>query len=511
MNFSRLKTKRLRIDEQTTVADMAGNIRVFISESRLAIGAVLGLLGTYYFFTDRLGGSTFILASIGTFLVLHLWSVHGRGVPLLPMMAVQHLLAYGIPVIMANEALAKYPRYEFSSAGVELLVFQLAMATSWYAFMQIISPCKPVSYTLTILKRGGFQAFRKLGLVLIGFTTIYQIAYTSGGLDPLFNALPQGSYPIFVAIQGAASMCGFFIGALGVGSGDIERSFKIFFWVAFSVQCFVSAASLLLSSTIIYIASVMIGLFWSSGRFPWKYVIVTLAVLSFFNMSKHEMRMQYWDENTGEMKSYSIQNLPTIYTDWVNASMTMMFEPKDETAQERDARQTLADRVNNLSNLLFVIDAIQNGHFDTLNGETYEIIPPLLIPRYFWPEKPRAHEGQVLLNVHFGRQDLHSTYTTYIAWGLLPEAYGNYGPYIGSIVLGIALGIFIAVIERLTQNKAVLSLEGFALFALFLGMATSYEMVASVLVTSVFQSIVSICLAVAPFVDRTVHKREKAA
>ena len=511
MNLPRFKTRPLHIDEQTTVADLARNVRTFIADSKLWLGALLGLLGAYYFFTNRLGTSTFILTSIGTFLVLHLWSVNGKGVPLLPTMAIQHLLAYGIPIVTANEALTKYPRSEFQTAGMELLVFQLAMAAGWYALMQIVPPCRPISYTLTLLRRGGFRAFRKLGLILVAATTVYELAYTSGFLDPAFAVLPQGSYPVLVAVTGAASMCGFFIAALGVGSGEIERSFKIFFWSAFAIQCIVSAASLLLSSTIIYIASVMIGLFWSSGRFPWKFVVITIAVLSFFNLSKHEMRMQYWNPNTGEMRNYSITNLPTIYTDWFNASTTMMFEPREETRAEREARQSLADRVNNLSNLLFIIDAVEHQHIDLLNGATYAIIPPLLIPRYFWPEKPRAHEGQVMLNVHFGRQDLHSTFTTYIAWGLVPEAYGNYGPFMGSIILGLFLGGFMAVVERMTQNKALLSLEGFALFALFLGMATSYEMVASVLVTSVFQSIVSICMAVAPFVDRTVHRREKPA
>jgi hypothetical protein len=305
-------------------------------------------------------------------------------------------------------------------------------------------------------------------------------------------------------------MCGFLIGALGVGGGGVKRSFKYLFWSAFVIQCVVSAGTLLLSSTIIYVGSVLIGLFWSSGRFPWRFTIITISILSFLNLGKHELRERYWNAETGEMTGYSIQTLPSIYVDWFNTSSAMMFDTSNRDDEAKDSRQSLAQRLNNLSNLLFVIDVMQSQHLDPLHGETYAIIPPLLVPRYFWPEKPRTHEGQVILNVHFGRQDLESTYKTYIAWGLIPEAYGNFGPFLGSAILGLAMGAFIGWVERFTQNKAVLSMEGFSLFALFLGLATSYEMVASVLVTSIFQSIMSICIAVAPFVERTtLHKEAK--
>jgi hypothetical protein len=130
----------------------------------------------------------------------------------------------------------------------------------------------------------------------------------------------------------------------------------------------------------------------------------------------------------------------------------------------------------------------------------------LLVPRVLWPDKPRGHEGQVLLNVHFGRQDEDSTLTTYIAWGLLPEAYGNFGPIAGSIFLGGCLGFLFAWIENVSARKLIVSMEGFLLISALMNMMNSFEMVASILVTSTFQSMVVIVLASAPFVRRTVLK-----
>lgn len=108
-----------------------------------------------------------------------------------------------------------------------------------------------------------------------------------------------------------------------------------------------------------------------------------------------------------------------------------------------------------------------------------------------------------MLNVHFQRQDLNSTYDTYIAWGLLPEAYGNFGPLTGAIVLGVVMGLFFAFLEKWTANKLVVSMEGFIGFTIFLGFANSYEMVASVLVTSIFQALVPVAGAMLPFSRRT--------
>jgi hypothetical protein len=91
---------------------------------------------------------------------------------------------------------------------------------------------------------------------------------------------------------------------------------------------------------------------------------------------------------------------------------------------------------------------------------------------------------------------------------LLPEAYGNFGPIAGALILGAAMGLFFAWLERYTVDKLVISVEGFVAFTIFLGMANSFELVASVLVTSIEQSIIPIVAATAPFARRVVVARQ---
>jgi hypothetical protein len=283
------------------------------------------------------------------------------------------------------------------------------------------------------------------------------------------------------------------------------------FWALLIANGLMSSVDFLLATAAANLITVAIGFFWSNGRIPWRYLTIVMIVLSFFNTGKTTMRERYWGNDDAPATQVGIDQIPAVFAEWAQVSFDAILEnDANKTSAGFDNRsqanknQTLLDRIDNLQNLLFVIDAVSTDHIKPLDGQTYALIPPLLVPRILWPDKPRSHEGQVLLNVHFGRQDLESTFTTYIAWGLLPEAYGNFGPIAGSICLGIFLGVFFAWVENITARKLVMSMEGFLSLSLLMNLMNSFEMVASVLVTSTFQSFVVIVAACLPFVQRTV-------
>ena len=121
------------------------------------------------------------------------------------------------------------------------------------------------------------------------------------------------------------------------------------------------------------------------------------------------------------------------------------------------------------------------------------MIPMLAIPRFLWPGKPRTHEAQVQFNLHFGRQkNEKETYQTYIAIGLLPEAVGNFGFFLGPVLIGTSLGFGTGWLERAALRKQVVSLEGMLIFAVTSHLALSFEMSAAVLVTATFQIVVAV-------------------
>jgi hypothetical protein len=507
-------TERRGIDRYTQVAELAPGVRRLISQSMLPLIALTALLTGYLALTHSPGTFAFPLIATGACIVLSLWGQQGIGVPLLPMLAVQHLLTYALPILQENETILTYPESYLHQAGIVLLIFFIALGGGWRFGMQLFNPAPPVAHSLRIMAQEGSKGLQRIGYGLIWLTTIYYLLQSMKVTDTLFIMLPDGSDSIVNALISAACMCGLFVISLGIGAREINPRDAGIFWGLFAFDFLLTSSSLLLSASTTFVATVFIGLFWGSNRVPWLFISIMVLILSFLSLGKFEMRNRYWSPELDFIPAIPLSEIPARYSEWAFTSLDVLTAVPDETAKsQRNLRKdnSILSRVNNLQNLLFVMDAFEEKKIEPLYGATYTLIPPLLIPRIFWPDKPRSHEGQVMLNVYFGRQDLTSTLKTYIAWGLLPEAVGNFGPYLGAVFLGIILGLFVAWVENRSVNLPIMSLEGFLVFTLFLNMAASFEMVASVLTTSIFQSLVPVGLACWPFVFRTAVTRPKDA
>jgi hypothetical protein len=501
------------LGHQTEFGPLCERLRVFVGRAVVPV-ALLVVLETFFILhSGKVGAIAFALVGAGTCIVFWAWSRNAKGLPLLPIIAAQNLVIYGMPIAANHEVITTYPPDFTFRAAVEVLVFDLCMAAAWMVGMNMIRPSPPVSHTLNEFDREGAGGWSRLGFGLILASTTFLTLDSMNLLGAVYGLLPTGSNSILTTLVSIGNASGLFLVSMVIGQGRQSAMVSAAFWALLILSFSISASSLLLADGAASLVTVSIGLFWGSGRMPWRYVIATFLLLSFLNIGKTSMRARYWDED-GNQKTFTVTELPSFFAEWAQVSYSAILEnygsntekTLDDKGQQKK-NQTLLDRIDNLQNLLFVMDAVETYHVKPLEGATYRLIPPLFIPRVFWPDKPRTHEGQVLLNVHFGRQLLESTFTTYIAWGLIPEAYGNFGPYMGSILLGLLLGISFAWVENLTANKLVISTEGFLSLGLVMNLINSFEMVASVLVTTTFQSSVVIVLASMPFVRRTVTRR----
>ncbi len=479
-----------------------------------AVAIVLEVM--YLIYAGLPGAKAFALIGIGTCAALAIWNSKSIGLPLMPVMAIQSMAIYGIPIVAAHENIKGYPADFVLRAGVEVLIFNLSMAIAWWLGMNLFHPSRPVSYALREFNKSGAAGLSRLGFSMLGAASLFEILQGLYLLDALYKVLPSGADSIVTTLVSVASACGLFLISMIIGGGEATPTQKISFAALLLVNSMIAAGGFLLAAPAANLITVAIGLFWGSGRIPWRYLTVALLALSFLNIGKTTMRNRYWGNEDKPAIAVTIDKLPAVFAEWSEASYNAIVEnnaapaPGIDGNGETPARnQTLLDRIDNLQNLLFVIDSIETEHVKPLHGETYSLIPPLLVPRVFWPNKPRSHEGQILLNVHFGRQDLDATFVTYIAWGLLPEAYGNFGPIAGSLTLGLFLGLAFSWVENFTARKLVVSMEGFLALCLLLSVLNSFEMVASVLVTSTFQSMVIIVAASYPFVHRTVIKNQR--
>jgi hypothetical protein len=485
---------------------------------RLMLPSIVAIIieVAYLSYAGLPGASAFALIAGGTCAALAIWNSRSIGLPLMPMMAIQSLVVYGIPIVAAHENIRGYPADFVFRAGTEVLIFNLSMAIAWWLGMNLFHPSRPVSYALHEFNKSGAAGLSRLGFSMLGAASLFEILQGLNLLDALYKLMPSGADSIVTTLVSVASACGLFLVSMVIGGGEASQTQKLSFTVLLLINSMIAADGFLLAAPAANLITVAIGLFWGSGRIPWRYLTAALLALSFLNIGKTTMRNRYWGNEDRPAIAVTIDRLPSVFAEWSEASYNAIVENNAAPAPGMESNgatpaknQTLLDRIDNLQNLLFIIDSIDTGHTTPLHGETYALIPPLLVPRVFWPNKPRSHEGQILLNVHFGRQDLDSTFVTYIAWGLLPEAYGNFGPVAGSLVLGIFLGLAFAWIENFTARKLVVSMEGFLALCLLLSILNSFEMVASVLVTSTFQSMVIIVAASYPFVHRTVIKNHR--
>jgi hypothetical protein len=498
------------LDRYTEIGQLSDKVRMAVKRLLLPVSLVVVVESGYISFTGHPGAEAFAAMGVGAWIALFVWSRSAIGLPLLPMMVVQCLIIYGVPIVVSHEVILTYPADFVLRSGIEVLIFNLVMVAMWSVVMRMIRPSPPLSHALHEFNKSGVKGWARLGFGIIACATGFEILQGLNLLGAIYSVLPSGADSIIYALISVTSACGFFLVSLVIGGNEASVIGKVAFWLLLIVNAMISAEDFILAAAAASLITVAIGLFWSNGRIPWRYLTIAMLSLSFLNTGKTTMRERYWETEDSAGTQFNMAQLPQIYLEWAEVSYDAIVENSNSTTAKENAgpnqankNQTLLDRIDNLQNLLFVMDAMDTGHIKPLYGKTYSLIPPLLVPRILWPDKPRSHEGQVLLNVHFGRQDLESTFTTYIAWGLLPEAYGNFGAYSGSAILGAFLGAFFAWIENLTARKLVVSVEGFLSLSLLMNLMNSFEMVASVLVTSTFQSMVIIIAASLPFVHRT--------
>jgi hypothetical protein len=97
-----------------------------------------------------------------------------------------------------------------------------------------------------------------------------------------------------------------------------------------------------------------------------------------------------------------------------------------------------------------------------------------------------------MLTVKYGVQTIEQTAGTSIFWGLVPEAYANFG-YLGMAGLAVVLASFYGWITNLSVGVPMTSLR-FVLGLLIMGAATKADTM-GVFITSQFQGIVGVSLA----------------
>jgi hypothetical protein len=408
-----------------------------------------------------------------------LW-VRGRvlGLPIFPIVCLTYVWTSAVPLVQGNAAVTRYELGE-----------QLVGAATVVGFLLLGTLCWAVSAGRTVTPVTHYWGFPEdpngvglLTLLAIGCVFISPLPWV------LFPTLgPNIHSALKMGFVGLAVLS---VSVLGYqwGRGKLAIGAKVLFASLGGLFAVIETAGLLVHGATALSFSVAVTYTLGRGRPPLLFLAVALSVASLLHLGKWPMRERYWS------KQESMPGYVELYQEWFGYAFDELAA-KTRNADDPTGRQSTAsaplERASVL-HMLLLVETRSPGEVPHLMGDTYAIIPELLLPRFLSPNKPWAHESTYRLSIHYGLQTREQTKTTTIGFGLLAESYANFG-YVGVAGLAVLVGAVAGGAMRWGRGRPISSFRG--LFGLLvLSALLQTESALGVATNSLFQATVALSL-----------------
>ncbi|MEO1591874.1 MAG: hypothetical protein AAFU71_11355 [Cyanobacteria bacterium J06632_22] len=418
----------------------------------------------------------FLIIAAACMFPVYLWC-EGKvgGMPVFPFFSLTYLWTFCLPLLSENPNVLQYSGAEHLQAATTVAVFLLSGTAIWY---QIVKTSKAPRSYLALGTQGAETFF--IGVVLAGaFINMYLIGGWTGIPDKLFTILRN-------AILGL-SFLGIFILAYRSGSGDLGQVKGRFFFACLCLNILTAAAGLTLKTALTLFLLSVIAFVVGGKRLPTLPLILGLVALLPLHYGKHPMRAKYWEGPAHYVQPWEY---PAWFGEWWGHALKEINHEQVRYEVEEEEKESFVERSSIIHILMMAQEKIPS-QFPHLNGETYSYVLILMIPRAFYPAKPVSHIGTHTLNIHIKRQTPEQTEKTTIAWGLLPEAYANFG-VLGCMGVGGFLGLFYALATRLSIGTSAFSTRSmFSVLVLSFALAST-EWTAGVYSAALFQGTVPV-------------------
>jgi hypothetical protein len=393
--------------------------------------------------------------------------------------------AYAMPLLNAREQLAGYSDEVITRAGWAVIVY---VVTANIAYRTVSGyPGRNRFWTESLLTPR-IESLVVYGMVL---STVYI------GISVFTAWIPHELGSVLRAIFFGLGILCTFVSAQRWGRGDMTQGDKAVFVCAIIPQLIFMSISLVLIGAISQVGIALLGYLSGGKRIPWLVIVVTFSLLAVLHTGKSKMREKYWE---AELPQPTITQLPAYFTEWFEFGLQKAGETESKAVSRKLLERT------SLMHILCLIESYTPARQDYLYGATYRHVLPQLIPRFFWPEKPRSHIATYELSIYYGLQNEEATETTTIAFGLLAEAFANFG-LAGSVLLGLFWGVTLKKLQVWTTFSPMFSFAGL-MMVLLTAWAFSAELTMAAWVSS-FQQAVVVVLGV-PFLIRTFFWTDSA-
>ena len=400
----------------------------------------------------------------------YLWCAgQSSGLPIFPMMALPYVWAFAIPLLKQQTLVADYDVAAQVQAGLTAILFLIVATLVWWFVLWVPGP--PPRVVLALRE----DAASRLFLIGLAASCLIQMASNGGWLP-----IPWGLVTILNAVNAAASSLAVIVLASRLGRRQLAPTEKSLFVALLLVFLLITTSTLLLIQGLATCLLAVIAFTMGRGKLPLLIGVVALGVFAFLHLGKAPMRAAYWN---AEAEAVQPLDYPMFYLRWVGYSLDALPEVLQPQTERTTAR---LDERGSLIHMTLLVQDKTPQEVPYLGGETYTIIPGLLVPRFINPDKLRSHEGTFRLAIAYGLQTEEATLRTTIAFGLLAEAYANFG-YTGVVGLAILLGWGYGAITRASRHAPLTSLRGLAAL-LIMASAIQAEYTAGVLVTVLAQT-----------------------
>jgi hypothetical protein len=432
-----------------------------------------------------------------------LWVSSGAfGIPVLPVISALSYVYYALP-LLAGKTLATYRPEDLVWAALSVGLFLTAAALAAWPFLGDGRGRNKAPPATRMPSRAQFIRTRSLNnlasndelyrLILIGLVAgnLYYLMFVSGSTGYLGTFIGVVRSVMVTLGSLACYLTGF---ARGAGFLTGRR------WAA-ALAGFLSVTALSMSGLFLVggavnIAAALLGYVLAAKRIPWITIGLVFAVLSILNAGKANVRNEYWARDSQSLRNTSIVQVPGMIVDWFAAGISAPVSRKTGEGS------SLLERTSLLHMVLAVEEATPQI-IPYLEGETYALLPSMLVPRFLEPDKTESQAGLNLLSVRYGRERAENTSKTTIGWGMVAEAYANYGdPAV--VAVGAIFGALCGFLMRISATVAPLSLAMLMAIASTLTLC-NLELDVSSLVVTMLQTFGGILLFAA--LPRVVRRR----
>jgi hypothetical protein len=418
----------------------------------------------------------FIIA-VAALIPFYLWcSGKALGMPIFPLFALTYLWTYSLPLLSNHPKIIIYSPEIHLFSSVIVAGFLVLGTFVWLQFVKSPPPI-PKSYRVL---RG--QNSNGVFFFIIAVSIFFNMYSLGGGF-----ALGGGAFSLIRGAILGLNVLAVFVLSYHWGTRDLSKKNSRLFFLLLVCYVITSAASLLLVGALSVVLLGVMAFVLGRQQVPWLPILLALIFILPLHYGKSDMRAKYWFKSN-QVHFVQPWDYPAWYSEWIGYSIEYLNKKND---QIKPKKQSFSER-SSLIHLLLMAQDKTPRDVPYLQGETYAIIPQLLIPRFLNANKIRSHEGTYLLNIHYGLQTRKATLTTTIGWGLLNEAYANFG-LLGCAGLAVVLGAGYGQATRWSLHTSLLSSRSFVA-VLLMGYSFQTEFSAGVYVAALFQSLVPVLI-----------------